>query len=225
MRYKPSPLLLEVPGTLRASPTSKQGNHPSQETAGGLAGHPSARTMQGMSVLKKESLLRIHIPPTGMFFFFGGGGILISSFLLFLPCTVGMGGERRQFPCLCSYLAHAFAFPTAFLWKAPLPQPCQGRTPSRWVVPALAQPGSKVGVIQLSTHTALGFKLNKPCKELNVELKCINEVACGIQWDLRNFLAWQSGRGERIVCSHILTLERQLRQQRLKELCWIPNSY
>lgn len=32
-----------------------------------------------------------------------------------------------------------------------------------------------------------GFQLNKPCKELNVELKCIkNEVACGIQWYLRN---------------------------------------
>lgn len=73
---------------------------------------PPCPTDRGCLCQKKESLLSLH--PThrniGLFWF----GFLIIPFLLLLPCTVAMDGERRQFPCLSSHLAHTFVFPTAF---------------------------------------------------------------------------------------------------------------
>lgn len=62
-------------------------------------------------------------------------------FLLFLPHTVGMDGER-QFPYSCSHLAHAFAFPVAPLQKGTAPMAVTGLHRSSDGCTAPAQPGS-----------------------------------------------------------------------------------
>ena len=183
-------------------PQDKQENHPTQDTPGALDSHPSGPSIQGKFLLEKEIIAKsshpTHVNSYLLFFF-----LTVNSFLLFLPCTVKMDGERR-FPCSCSRLAHAFAFPAGSLQKGtaptavagPYPQQATGAWPS---APRERRSESSCSETRLErTHTALvtfesGFKLNKPCKALYVEQKHINEVACGIQRELRNFLAFMMG--------------------------------
>lgn len=102
----------------------------------------------------------------------------MTSFLLFLPCTVARDGER-QFRALAWFMP--LLSQQHFFRK-------QGCTRSRRLAHVWEHRSeSSFSETRLEhTHKALVnfesvFKLNKPCKGLHVEQRHINEVVRGIQ--------------------------------------------